>query len=378
MHLGIRDKSVVIILDTLLSILFESLIILPRGVGKTSSYIVLILTGKEIMNKNSLNNYIEKFLKGKLSNEEELELLLWVKQHRDNRNEFFKIQHSISAKILRSSGKTEYLKWQELKRKINDQKINSVRCLSINKIISYAAVLFAGIIISYLLIPTKLNNIHNCNYSQIITAPHGARTSFKLPDSSIVWLNSGSTLSFSTDFEKGRVVKLKGEAFFKVVKSRKPFIVSTNFGEVEVKGTSFNVKAFEDENLETTLVTGSVSIRNKNLNKEVTLEPGQQVRLDGNTFMIECVDTDIFTSWKDGKIIFRKEYLPQLAKRLERWYNVKIDLDEDTRLDKIHYSGTIEMESFSEILELLRVTAPIDYSFNEKTRVISIRYDKSH
>jgi ferric-dicitrate binding protein FerR (iron transport regulator) len=329
------------------------------------------------MNKENLNNYIQKFLKGKLSSEEELELLLWIKQDSANKNEFLKIQHSISSKILRKNSNTEYLKWQELKRKINDHKINSAKGITFKNVISYAAVLLAGIIISYLLIPNKSSSYSHFQ-TQNITAPYGARTSFNLPDSSIVWLNSGSTLSFSNDFRKGRTVKLKGEAFFEVVKSQKPFIVYTNYGEVEVKGTSFNVKAFADENLEATLVTGSILIRNENLNKEVTLEPGQQGRIDGNKVLIESVDTEIFTSWKDGEIIFRKEYLPQLAKRLERWYNVKISLDDDPRLEKIHYSGKIEMESFSEILELLKVTAPIDYSFNEKNRVISIKYNENH
>jgi len=63
-----------------------------------------------------------------------------------------------------------------------------------------------------------------------------------------------------------------------------------------------------------------------------------------------------------------------VARRLERWYNVKIELDKDPRLNKIHYTGTLEMESFSEVLELLKITASINYSYNDKTRVIRITH----
>jgi ferric-dicitrate binding protein FerR (iron transport regulator) len=84
------------------------------------------------------------------------------------------------------------------------------------------------------------------------------------------------------------------------------------------------------------------------------------------------------TSWTKGQLIFRKEHLPKMAHRLERWYNVKIELDNDTRLEDIHYTATIEMESFSEVLNLLKVTAPVDYTWDEKTRVIKLFYQKNN
>ncbi|MFV0266537.1 MAG: FecR family protein, partial [Draconibacterium sp.] len=210
-----------------------------------------------------------------------------------------------------------------------------------------------------------------------VTVPFGAKTNITLPDGSLVWLNSGSTLSFSSEFEDKRPVVLVGEAFFEVEKSDKPFIVSTNFGDVEVKGTSFNVKAYTEENtLQATLVSGSVLVREKDSKKEVTLEPGQQANLVDEEITLSNVETELFISWKDGKLIFRKEYLPAAIKRLERWHNVKIELANDKRLDEIWISGTLEMESFSEVLELLKVTSPIDYLYNEKTRTIKIFYKK--
>ena len=110
---------------------------------------------------------------------------------------------------------------------------------------------------------------------------------------------------------------------------------------------------------------------------QLVLKPGQQVNVFDDKMRIENVETDIYTSWKDGKLIFVEEYLPIVAKRLERWYNVKIELANDKRLSEIWFAGTIEMESFSEVLELLKVTAPIDYDYDKKTRTIKINYKRN-
>jgi transmembrane sensor len=236
-----------------------------------------------------------------------------------------------------------------------------------------AAVLIIGLLISTVFLFQKSRQTEIPGYVQTISIPMGAKTSFTLPDGSKVWLNSGSTLSFPSRFEENRPVTLAGEAFFEVVKNGLPFKVSTPYGHVEVMGTSFNVNATEGSDFETTLVSGSVKVTGKD-EREVTLVPGQQARLSGNRMQVQQVETELFTSWIEGKLIFRKEYLPAVVKRLERWYNVKIELSDDTRLQKIWYTGTLEMESFPEVLDLLKVTASIDYTYNENTRIIKITY----
>lgn len=208
---------------------------------------------------------------------------------------------------------------------------------------------------------------------QTITTPFGAKTNISLPDGSIVWLNSGSTLSYPTKFSKNRPVTLVGEAFFEVEKNHKPFIVSTDYGDVEVKGTSFNVKAYADDNsFETTLEEGVVAFKVKNTLNEVTLKPGEQVIKTSKGFTVKQVETKFFTSWKEGKLLFNKEPFPSFIIKLERWYNVKIEYT-DPELDELWYTGTIEMESISEVMEMISKAAPISYNFNNKTRVFTIR-----
>lgn len=327
------------------------------------------------MDKKELHNYTNHFLEGKLSEENELKLLHWIKANDENKKLFLQEQEYIINTIAEKHDEKLERKWQNFKQRIEPKPTKSKTLILWAA--SVAASFIIGAFISTVVIKTTNQETISVAQMQNVHTPHGAKTNFQLPDGSIVWLNSGSELSFPSQFDKTRPVNLTGEAFFEVEKNSKPFIVSTIYGEVEVQGTSFDVKAFANEGFQTTLVEGSVNVRGKNNNNEVTLQPGQQANISENKIIVGNVETELFTSWKDGKLIFRDEQLPLVAKRLERWYNVKIELAGDKRLTEIRYNGTLEMESFSEVLQLLKVTAPIDYTYNEKTRTIKIMY-KQH
>ena len=238
-------------------------------------------------------------------------------------------------------------------------------------LLKVAAVLITGLIITTFFFFTKQEKQLVAATIETIRTPYGARTSFKLPDGSEVWLNSGSEISFPNQYGAIRNVDLSGEAYFHVVKDGKPFIVNTTYGKVRVMGTSFDVKAFTNEDFEATLVEGSVKVCSKT-NEVVILKPGEQSVINrNNEFSLNRVNTDIITSWKEGKLIFVKEPFENVAKELERWYNVKIDL-QGNKLKKLGYTGNIEMETFSEVLELINTTTPIKYEFNKNTRILKI------
>lgn len=324
------------------------------------------------MNKTELHKFTKFFLEGKLTEENELKLLHWIKLSEENKKMFLQEQDFLNSEILRRHDKILKRKWEIFKKKLYSHP-SKTRTLFL-KAASIAAAFILGILLTTLVITKYYQKSTLTAQLENIVTPYGAKTNIQLPDGSIVWLNSGSTLSFPLQFGSQRPVTLNGEAFFKVVKSDKPFIVSTLYGDVKVQGTSFNVMAFNEEIFQATLVEGSVKVKEKYTGNEVTLSPGQQASISKKEIDVERVETDLFTSWKDGKLIFRNEHLPLVAKRLERWYNVQIELAEDKRLSDINYTGTIEMESFSEVLQLLKVTAHIDYSYNEKTRTIKIFY----
>lgn len=324
------------------------------------------------MDKSKLTKYTGFFLDGKLSGEQEKELLFWIKQDDSNRKRFLEEQEKQSL-ILKKNGKTKQV-WKSIHHKIFGEIWQRKQCRFLVRAASVAAAFILGAIFAVTISDYIPMGDNNKITQQNIYVPFGAKTKIVLPDSSCVWLNSGSSFSYPSEFGKVRSVQLTGEAFFEVTKSGNPFVVSTNFGDIEVKGTSFNVQAFSGETFLTTLERGSVLVREKVNRKEVTLRPGQQALLDRGRLSVKSVETDLYTSWKEGKLIFRKEYLPAVVKRLERWYNMKIVLDDDSRLDKIWFNGTLEMESFTEVMDLLKLTSPIEYSYNHKTRTMNIKY----
>lgn len=254
---------------------------------------------------------------------------------------------------------------------IKDSEKYLKRLTLVRNLLRVAAVLIIGLILSTAILYNKSAKTITGDVIQTMTTPYGAKSNFTLPDGSEVWLNSGSAISYSPEDKRKREVELSGQAFFNVTKNEKLFTVKTRYGDVEVKGTSFDVKAYDDDNFKTTLVEGSVDIRNME-DKVVTLKPGQQSIINSlHKISVTEINTDLVTSWKDGRLIFVNEPFHLVAGQLERWYNVKIEIHGE-RLKKLGYTGKIEMETFSEVLDLINVTTPIRYKFDKKTRVLNI------
>jgi ferric-dicitrate binding protein FerR (iron transport regulator) len=230
-----------------------------------------------------------------------------------------------------------------------------------------------------------------------IAIPNGSKGYMTLEDGTQIWMNSGSRLKYS-EFSTTpvREVYLEGEAFFDVTHDRnKPFIVNTSYLKIKVLGTRFNVKSYPSEKTtETTLVSGKVEIEeinNKTDNKKlITLEPNQKVIFYNATGMnaiddktsdvamkpkiseklqiIEKVNPELYTSWKDEKLIFYNERFESLIIKLERWYNVRITL-KDTSLKDYRYTGKFEKENIEQALKALKLTTPMEY-FIDKDRII--------
>jgi ferric-dicitrate binding protein FerR (iron transport regulator) len=254
---------------------------------------------------------------------------------------------------------------------LEESKTVGKRATLYQNLLKIAAVFIFGLIVTSVLVYTKPEKQIYSSVVETVTTPYGARTNFKLPDGSEVWLNSGSIISFPRQYGDIRQVELTGQAYFKVVKDGKQFMVKTAYGQVEVMGTSFDVKAYSNEVFETTLVSGSVKVKNLT-NQMAILKPGQQSSITTtNKFSVNVVNTDMITSWTEGKLIFEKEPFQNVTKALERWYNVRIELRGE-KLKKLCYTGTIELETFAEVLELLKATTPIKYTFDKNTRIISI------
>lgn len=202
-----------------------------------------------------------------------------------------------------------------------------------------------------------------------IYSPPGARTHFDLPDGSSGWLNSDSRLKFAADFTgSDRDVILSGEGYFNVVGDPdKPFIVRAGNSSVIALGTSFNVAAWPDEDyIYVTLESGKVVFNKTGQDQRQTvqaeLQPGEQIKSwnKSDIYHKMSVDTKNFTSWKEGKLVFRNEDMTEILKRLERWYNVEFIIQDDV-IKSYRYRATFQDETLEEILRLLEKTSPMGY-----------------
>ncbi|MDH6303941.1 transmembrane sensor [Parabacteroides sp. PF5-5] len=188
--------------------------------------------------------------------------------------------------------------------------------------------------------------------------PYGSQVKLTLPDHSIVWLNAGSSLKYRENrIESRREVTLNGEAYFEVARDTlKPFIVSSGNLDIKVLGTSFNVRAYDnDESVDVALVSGRVNVFLENTGEksnENLLIPNQMLTYNKTTNDIQIaeVKSEDYSAWKDGKVRFTEEPFARIAKTLERKYNIQIMIESDFLKKEIFSGSFTNNYSFYDIL----------------------------
>ncbi len=249
-------------------------------------------------------------------------------------------------------------------------KRSPARAFGINTWFKVAAALVLGLVAGKLLFVQK-EEPETVQFTSV--APRGSVSQSILPDSTFLYLNSGSTIRYQFNKkEMKREIFLEGEAWFQVHKSAgQKFVVHTNSYNVTVTGTEFNVKAYnEDKEAAITLEKGSVTVSSGKirLQEPVLLRPGEQLSFnrESREIVVKKVITHWYTSWKDNKLIFVNMNLRELMVLLERKYGVDIRID-DRRILNYHYDGTLKNETILEVLNLLRETLPIQYTIKDQT-----------
>ncbi|WP_461532463.1 FecR family protein [Sinomicrobium sp.] len=214
---------------------------------------------------------------------------------------------------------------------------------------------------------------------QTIKVPYGQKFNLVLSDSTRVFLNAGTSLRYPVKFVKdsARNVYLTGEAYFEVTEDKKrPFTVSANGVKVQVLGTKFNVSHYpEDEDINTVLVSGSVSLWSTDMGREkapVLLKPGDKGEWvkDSGEIRVEKVNTELYTAWIKGKLMFRNTSFLKIRRALERRYNTKI-VNNNTTLDKQRFDATFDVETIEQVLEAFNRSYDIDYEIKDNKIIIN-------
>jgi transmembrane sensor len=228
------------------------------------------------------------------------------------------------------------------------------------------------------------------NFNEISTR-NGSRTKISLPDGSTVWLNAGSKLVYNKNFDSQlREVTLTGEGYFDVVKNpEKPFIIHAGKVDIKVLGTLFNVKSYPGEKLtEASLIRGSIEVMIKDRPEEkIILKPNEKIivsndqateKPDGirpvernepivaiSHLSYEPTDSTIIeTSWVENKLIFQNESFKDLAIKMERWFGVTIQFDNE-EVQKLRFRGSFTHETIHQALAALKITGGFNYKIEQ-------------
>ena len=212
-----------------------------------------------------------------------------------------------------------------------------------------------------------------------IDVPYGKRFKLNLSDGTMVYLNSGSSFTYPVSFIDGidREVFLSGEAFFDVSSdSLNTFKVVSTGSYVEVYGTKFNFKDYQEDNFSEVILTeGSLGVKNTISNSEtIVLRPGDKAKVNyaGDGVEIKEVNTMLYTSWIDGRIIFRDENINNMITKLERIYDVII-INNNDKLNDEYINATIltETESIENVLDYLEEIYNLNYKIINNKIIIN-------
>ncbi len=302
------------------------------------------------------------------ANKEELDQ--WKKDHNDALKDIYNwdnyTQHQINASQIDTNKE-----WSRLEKKLN----NGIHTRLIIRYAAAAVILIAtGLFYFY---PTTNQTMVVVDNNQVIKEnPRGVKSQIQLPDGTHVWLNSASSISYQNDFSDSvRLITLKGEAYFEVVKdSIRPFIVKSGNITTTALGTAFNVNAFNEDNIQVSLHEGKVSLAKENELETTILLPGQQANVNRSGFSIQTFDGEEVLAWKDGMIYFNNTDFEIMLSTLEKWYNVSFRIERLTaeKRKQIKVTGKFKNQTLVNVLKLLGHSMHFEYTIDQK--IVTLKF----
>lgn len=335
---------------------------------------------------------------GKTATDDELaELQVFLEQFPEHKR-----MHQVTDALTGNVKQTTSLKQKDISKKLEelwykiknsgDETVNVSDTIKIKPLFKWqwaaAAILILGIAGSLFYI----NRVQYGQQTEPLVAnkvyvPYGTTRKLELPDGTKVVLNAGSTFTYPGVFDKNtRDVSLSGEAFFEVAhNAKKPFLVHTDKLTVKVLGTVFNVKAYhDDKTTETTLLKGKVQVElNNKPEKNIILLPNEKLMVANNlsskgagatrakieyqvTTLPEVNPANIKeTAWLDNRVLFTNEEFEDVAKQIERKYDVQV-VFEDESLKTEQISGLLDKESLQEAMQIIEMTTPFKFKIAGK------------
>ena len=310
------------------------------------------------------------------------ELKTWIAASAENQQYFIR-QREIWFSAVSREAASVYDKdkaFENFRNRVESQKeiqSTSRRGFSLSALWRYAAVVAIIIAVGCISYWQGEVNVKDTFADISVEAPLGSKTKLYLPDGTLVWLNAGSRMTYSQGFGvDNRKVELEGEGYFEVKRNEKiPFFVKTKDLQLQVLGTKFNFRDYpEDHEVVVSLLEGTVGLNNLlREEKEAVLSPDERAVLNkaNGLLTVESVTASNASQWTDGYLFFDEELLPDIAKELERSYNVKIHIANDSLKTFRFYGNFVRREqNIQEVLEALASTEKMQYKIEERNITI--------
>ncbi|MCA6028646.1 DUF4974 domain-containing protein [Bacteroides thetaiotaomicron] len=310
------------------------------------------------------------------------ELKTWIAASAENQQYFIR-QREIWFSAVSREAASVYDKdkaFENFRNRVESQKeiqSTSRRGFSLSALWRYAAVVAIIIAVGCISYWQGEVNVKDTFADISVEAPLGSKTKLYLPDGTLVWLNAGSRMTYSQGFGvENRKVELEGEGYFEVKRNEKiPFFVKTKDLQLQVLGTKFNFRDYpEDHEVVVSLLEGKVGLNNLlREEKEAVLSPDERAVLNkaNGLLTVESVTASNASQWTDGYLFFDEELLPDIAKELERSYNVKIHIANDSLKTFRFYGNFVRREqNIQEVLEALASTEKMQYKIEERNITI--------
>ena len=310
------------------------------------------------------------------------ELKTWIAASAENQQYFIRQREIWSSAVSRGAASV-YDKdkaFENFRNRVESQKeiqSTSRRGFSLSALWRYAAVVAIIIAVGCISYWQGEVNVKDTFADISVEAPLGSKTKLYLPDGTLVWLNAGSRMTYSQGFGvDNRKVELEGEGYFEVKRNEKiPFFVKTKDLQLQVLGTKFNFRDYpEDHEVVVSLLEGKVGLNNLlREEKEAVLSPDERAVLNkaNGLLTVESVTASNASQWTDGYLFFDEELLPDIAKELERSYNVKIHIANDSLKTFRFYGNFVRREqNIQEVLEALASTEKMQYKIEERNITI--------
>jgi len=325
-------------------------------------------------------NLMMDYLSGTISDEDEkilLDLLKSNPKYRSKYGDMAKMRAISFVPVLEEEKPSNYHRFKRQIKNVHrpDRRLDSFK--SMTRIAAMAFFMISASIASYLLLKNSMpvgKNLTTCE----TVVPLGSQAKIILPDSSVAWLNSGSTLKYNNFYGKNkREVILTGEGYFEVKKDKKiPFYVHVNNVQVKVLGTTFNVRSYlNDPTVEVDLLTGKVDVSTIGVGrpKKLTLMPDEKMIYDKKSNVMSLCKTDAAKSaqWTIGKLCFVDASIEYIADFLERKYDVQIKLEKES-IKKEIFSGSLDLnQPINKVLDYLDVDKKFKIGYAGKTIAIN-------